>query len=723
MSGDTSEPSESEQPEENGLQTLDLSISYRSGRNDLLNEFYIPCLKQATHYDRAAGYFDSKSLVQAAQGISGLILNDGQMRLLVSPRLSPEDIRVLEQAADEDEEEGDTEGVIEHALHRGLTEEQFADYLKRDRFRCMAWMLKEGLLEIRIAYLSDANTPEEANPFRHYHEKIGVLSDDYGNKVSFTGSINETELGWTGNYESFKVFPNWKPGLGMVTVEDEDDFNRLWENRDPKVTVKELPDAVETGLEEHSPDTVNGRPDLEQFEDEDDGGSGDTPGDIPLWDHQQESIDRWIANDYRGIFAMATGTGKTRAAISAANLGADTRLSVVAVPSSPLLTQWKEDIQELIPKAEVLVCNSDTNWRKRILDVVSPYKLGEPKYIQDRPKQFIVTTIDTAIGDTFQSFVRDISSEHIQVVADEVHGYGADTYRQLFDIDAGRRVGLSATPERRFDDEGNQEIMGYFDDIIFRFETAEAIENGYLSEYDYHPLICELDEEEYEEYRKYSQMIAQVHSKLQKAKAGSKRELRKRDERLKRDRAKMLKKAEAKPGRFGRFLDTEHPTPAIIFCEDNEQVDAIQDQLRSKGKSFAVYVSDMDDEKRASSFYKFENDMVDYLLAINCLDEGIDVPKCPTAVIISSSSNERQFIQRRGRVLRKSEEKAKAVLYDMITLPGLSAEQGDESARRFIEKELKRGKVLMEAANNREQVRLDLRGELQPYGFGHLAYL
>ena len=717
-----SEGIQAEEEQERGLQSLSLKVSYNSGDYDLLNEFYIPCLKHVDRYDRAAGYFDSKSLTLAAQGISELILNDGRMRLIASPRLSPQDIKVLEKIANDKEIDREEGNVIEDALHRGISTEQFSDFLQQDRFKCMAWMLDEGLLDIRIAYLRDA---DESNPFSHYHEKIGVFTDRFGNKAAFSGSINETELGWTDNYESFNVYPNWRPGLAMLASEKQEHFQNLWDNEDSRVIVKELPEAVQKGLEEHSPGTVNGRPDLEMFQ-EGDGATGSTAAeeqDIPLWEHQQEAIDAWISNDYRGIFAMATGTGKTRAAISAANLDADNRLTLVIVPGSTLLNQWRGDIEELIPDADVVVCSSDTKWDKRILDVVSPYKLGELKFIQDKPKQFVVTTIQTAIGDAFQSFVRDISPDYIQVVADEVHRYGADTFQRLFEIDAGRRVGLSATPKRRFDDQGNEEIMNYFDDIIFRFETAEAIQNGYLSEYNYHPLICELDEEEYGEYKKYSQMIAQIHQKLESGNVSNRRELKEKDERLKRDRAKILKKAGSKPGRFGRFLETEHPTPAIIFCEDNDQVEHIKEQLDSKGKDYATYVSEMDDEKRASSFYKFREGIVDYLLAINCLDEGVDVPDCPTAIIISSSSNERQFIQRRGRVLRKSEDKSTARIYDMITLPGLSAERGDESARRFIENELNRAKVLMKAAENKEEVRLSLREELQPYGFGHLAYL
>ncbi len=716
--GTTSEKTENE--EHQGLRSLSLQNSYRSGNDDILNDFYIPCLKNANQYDRAAGYFDSKSLVLAAQGISKLVLNDGKMRLIVSPRLKPEDIKVLEQAS-EPESDLDEEEVIENALHRGLSAEQFEDYLKRDRFKCLAWMLDEEMLEIRIAYMTDA---DDLNPFSHYHEKLGVFSDEHGNHVAFFGSINETELAWTDNFESFDVYTNWWPGLDMRTSEKQESFNKLWNNKESRVTVKELPDAVESGLKEHSPETVNGRPDLELFNKDETGESEEE--EIPLWEHQEQSIDEWIANDYRGIFALATGTGKTRAAIAAANLDADNRVTLVIVPTTTLLNQWKEDIEELIHNVDILVCSGETDWRQEMLSLVNPYRTNSDDLIQDRPKQFILTTVHTAVGDAFRSFLRGVPSDRLQIIADEVHRYGANTFSQLFDINAGRRIGLSATPERRFDDTGNRKIMNYFDDIIFRFETAEAIENGYLSNYDYYPIICELNGEEYEKYKSYSQQIGQVSNELNSDNPRkSVQNLRKKLERLSRDRAKILKKAENKPHRFGRFLDTYHPTPSIIFCEDNQQVDEIKDQLnRKKGEdSYAVFVSDMDDDKKASAFYQFNNGRVDYLLAINCLDEGVDVPDCPTAIIIASSSNERQFIQRRGRVLRKSEDKSRASVYDMITLPGLISEQGDNTAREFVKKELHRSRVLMDSADNQEEIRQELREQLEPYGLGHLALI
>ncbi len=702
-----------------GLQTLSLNVSYRTGEDDLLEDFYVPCLEQASEYDRAAGFFDSKSLVHAARGISQLVVNRGKMRLVVSPHLSPDDIEVLRDVSEGSSPKEDE--IIRESLEEGLSKEQFEDYLKRDRFKCLAWMLEQDLLEIKVAYLSEG---EDRNPFSQYHEKIGIFRDDFGNKVAFSGSINETGVAWRDNYESFDVYANWHAAMDLRTSKKESSFEKLWNDEDSRVVVRDLPDAIEVGLQEHSPGTVDGQPDLDMFRDESEKDDSNSEDDISLWPHQETAIERWIGNQHKGILAMATGTGKTRTAIAASNLDADNRVTVIIVPTTPLLNQWKEDINELLEDVNFTVCSGDTDWRADILSIVDPYRLNEQKQINKRQKEIVITTLDTAKRETFRRVIGSIPPERIQIIVDEVHNAGADQASQIFEIDAGRRIGLSATPDRKYDDEGNRKITNYFDDIVFRFSTKDAIENGYLTDYDYYPLVCELYEDEYADYKEYGKKIASLTKQIEQNSGDrSLSSLREDRERAYRDRAKVLKKADNKPDRIGRFLETDHETPAIIFCEDNNQRETIEEQLEKKKKSYSVYVSDMGDAEKANAFYKFEEGYVDYLLAINCLDEGVDVPKCPTAIIVSSTTNERQFIQRRGRVLRINDDKPKAYVYDLIVLPGLGAEKGNDTARNFIIKELERVKVLMEAANNKEQVRMDLKQELDPYGFGHLALI
>ena len=255
------------------------------------------------------------------------------------------------------------------------------------------------------------------------------------------------------------------------------------------------------------------------------------------------------------------------------------------------------------------------------------------------------------------------------MIVDEVHNCGAPTFQSVFEIDAGRRIGLSATPDRKWDEEGTQTIYQYFGgQEPFRFETAEAIKNGYLSPYEYYPLLRELTPEEYEEYQEMTTEVQRISAIIQNSKSVDE-DLLQKQERLLRDRARIKKAAKAKPQRFGAFLDTDHPTPAIVFCEDTEQLELIREQLEERELRYGVYISSRKDEQGVA-FHKFRTGAIDYLLAIRCLDEGVDVPDCPTAVLIASSTNERQFVQRRGRVLRKSAQKRESDNIRYVRPPG-----------------------------------------------------
>ncbi|QSX01098.1 DEAD/DEAH box helicase family protein [Haloterrigena alkaliphila] len=706
---------------EHGLRQLQLQEEYRLG-DDPLNEFYIPALRQSTRYDRAAGFFDSKSLQYAAQGIAGLIANGGSMRLITSPNLKPADIEAL-QAADNREAE---QSVLADRLEATLFEGDYLEFVNTDRFQCLAWMVEQDLLDIRIAYLPEG---DEANPFRLYHEKLGVIRDDAGHRVAFSGSINETAAGWTDNYESFDVFRSWQPGEATRVDNKEQAFEQLWDNDDPMVTVRELPEAIEAGLEECSPGTVDGLPALEMFFSEEGANGSRTmknEDEIELWDHQQEAIQWWRNHDYQGLFAMATGSGKTLTALRAARLQADVRLTVVVVPSKVLLQQWKEEIQSVFGSdIDIQECSGDTDWKANMTSLVDPFRVGSLDAVHDLPRSVVLTTLHTASSETFLNYLKHVPPERLQLIVDEVHRAGAPTFQSIFDIDAGRRIGLSATPDRQWDEEGTNAIYSYFGGHEpFRFTTQEAIENGYLTEYEYHPIICELTPQEFEDYAELSVQIERLSAQISSNDRVDESVINQRDHLL-RERADIKKTAARKPDRFEAFLSTDHPRPALVFCEDTEQIEELEHQLEAHTDiDYGVYISNREEEQ-AEAFYRFEHDLLDYLLAIKCLDEGVDVPDCSTAVIIASSRNKREFIQRRGRVLRQTEAVDRAQIYDMLVLPGLGAPPDDERARSLVKQELERAKILMEAAENQDSVEQRLAEELDTYGrsFKHLAYI
>lgn len=714
-------PQNSEGTARRSFQSLNIARQYRTGNNPL-EDFYIPTLSLTKEYDRAAGYFDSKSLKYAAKGIAGLISNNGRMRLITAPYLKKHDIQALKEATTESEELN----ILEDAISSELFEDQCEEYLRSDHVRALAWMVKEDYLDIKIAYTTEADS---SNPFKSYHEKIAIMNDKYGNQIAIQGSLNETGVGWTDNYESFDVYKAWEGEIQRERVTAKaDSFERLWNNEDPNVSVRSLPDAVERGFKTISPATVNEKPAIDAFFTEE--GMGSPPAsqsqdDKELWSHQKDAINWWKQNDYRGILAMATGSGKTLTALRAARLQADIRLTVIVVPSQVLLDQWKDELKSVFgDNLRTQECSGRTDWKTKTLQIADQYRVGTLESVHSLPRTVLLTTLHTASSDAFLKAVRPIPDDFLQIIIDEVHNAGAPTFQRVLDIDAGRRIGLSATPDRQWDKEGTKAIYNYFGGHDpFQFTTQEAIDNGYLAPYEYHPLLSELTAEEYDDYINVSKKIGQITGKIENNQNVSEEIVRTRDQLL-RKRAKIKKTARMKPSRFGDFLETDHPKPAIVFCEDTEQIEELESELDSRNIGYGVYLSTRQDEQDDAMF-RFENGLIDYLLAVKCLDEGVDVPDAPTAVIIASSRNKREFIQRRGRVLRQSSDKDKAKIFDMIVLPGVSAPPGDDQARQLIEKELERAKVLMGSAENKDQAERYLADKLEEYGegFRYLAYI
>jgi superfamily II DNA or RNA helicase len=633
--------------------------------------------------------------------------------------LSEKDIAALQSAESDDK----IESVLVDQLETSLFEGDYLEFAKTDRFKCMAWMVDQGYLEIKIAYLDDS---EDSNPFKHYHDKLGVISDG-GSQLAFSGSINETALGWTENYESFDVFRSWEGEESRIENKQQA-FNKLWTNEDEMVTVRDLPEAIEQGLAERSPDTVNGLPALDQFFAEE--GVGGKPSqesdDIELWDHQKEAIRWWRTHDYTGLFAMATGSGKTLTALRAARLQADVRLTVIVVPSKILIEQWKEEIESIFgDEVDLLECSGETDWKSEVTSMVDPFRVGSIDAVHNLPRSVILTTVHTGSSEPFLNYLTHVPENRLQIIIDEVHRAGAPSFQSVFEINAGRRIGLSATPDRQWDDEGTEAIYEYFGgNEPFEFTTPEAIENGYLTRYEYHPIICELKPYEFDDYAEMSTEIEQLTAQVNSSEKVDEDTLD-RLEHLLRERADIKKRADKKPAAFESFLSTDHPTPALVFCEDTEQIEAIEDILSDHiDTEYGVYTSTREEEQ-ADAFYRFEKNAIDYLLAIKCLDEGVDIPDCSTALIIASSRNEREFIQRRGRVLRQSDADDRAQIFDIIVLPGIGAPADDDRARTLVKQELERAKILMSAAENRDAVEQQLASVLDSYGesFKHLAYL
>lgn len=659
------------------LEGLNLKAVYDSDEDDILNDFYIPVISTSARYDRMAGYFSSAILAMSAKGMASFIQNDGKMRLVTSLQISEQDKKAMETGSTRPDE------VISRMI---LTELEIADKIQEDHVAALAWMIAQKSLEIKIAvpfaedsgFLTDTLDKDSI-----YHQKVGVLHDDSGNVVSFSGSVNETGKAWTDNIEEFKVFCSWKSGQSEYCANDARKFEKFWYGLAKSTKIFDLPTAVKERLLDSAPGSLEetlGR--LQK----------DHVSSPKLRDYQYDAVSRWLENGRRGIFEMATGTGKTWTAISCIEntLKADGAgvLVVVACPYRHLVRQWVDELAKWKIEAESAY-ESSTSWETDLNNRVVQLNDGILK------KLVIVTTHTTFSGDKFVKMVQQCQ-KRILVVGDEVHKIGSEHHGDGLLEEYDYRLGLSATPERYFDDAGTKKIFDFFDEVVFKFELDKAIQQGYLTHYFLFPHVVYLTDEESATYRGLGQKIAIEYSKEHYDHDLLKRLLIKR--------SKVVKAAENKVAQLEKLMEEvgslDH---CLVYCSER-QLEDISRVLHGMGIIFHRFTSKESTPKRKRLLGEFEHGVKAVLLAIKCLDEGVDVPSTKTAIILASSHNPIEFIQRRGRILRPHSGKKHAVIHDMIAFPvPLTGEQAyTDSEKDMIKKEFDRLREFAASSDNPE---------------------
>ncbi len=702
-----------------GLRDVPLKSSYDSGTDDVLREFYIPALSQSVEYDRIAGFFSSTALAVAAKGVAPFLRNGGRMRLVCSPRLRRNDVEAIQRGTKARDE------TLAASMIASL--ERIEDQLMRDHVEALAWMIAHVQLDIKVSVVADEDgvplTHAEAAERGIFHQKVGILRDKEGNELSFSGSINESAAGWVNNIEEFKVFVNWNPGLKEFLASDRAKFERYWNDESDHARTYDIPGAVRDKLIEFSPDDLD-KLNLDALERNRHG----LQLTINLWKHQRDAIEAWKKSNYRGIWAMATGAGKTLAALAASQLD-HIPITLISVPTSPLLNQWVDEIRKFDPSAEVIACSGDNLFWKRVLPArLAPMRnsrRGE-RASSGRLRTYIVAIINTMSSEEFLSTFEGIDSTCVQLVGDEVHHLGAPKFQRCLELPASRRLGLSATPERQWDPVGTDAVNSFFGGTIYEYGVKEAIRDGILSHYRYYPRFAYLSRVEFEGFQECTKEIDRIFPKIggQIRDPEVKSSLEKKLERLLRERALIKKKAQDKVRVFDEILQEDLPSPLLVFCEDTEQLDQLAAVLDDSRKSHLRYTSEESKFQRQETVKTFEEGDIDILLAIRCLDEGIDVPKCPGCIVVASSSSSREFVQRRGRILRIGSSEKIASLYDIVVLPlEMRAYDDPRAAEKLVERELDRVWQLVDAADNKWNVVNNIREQLDQYGLGHLALL
>lgn len=651
---------------------LDLPGVVETSSTDLMEEFYIPLLTQATEYKRGVGYFSSGWIRSAARGLTALAERGGTAKWIMSPILDEADLEAIEKGSEAKRNE-----TVRESLEQTISDLEAA--LDDETRNAVAWLIADGILEVRFAVPTNALEGQ-------FHDKWGVFYDESKNRVAFHGSLNDS-LQAQSNYESYDVFCDWRHSADSDRVDQhEARFDDLWNGDVESVAIHTVGETIRRGLIElrssedrpyTSPPSV-AKPDHS----------------ITLRDYQREAVDAWFANDKRGLFEMATGTGKTYTAIGAMDEVLQTTdgplLVVISVPMRHLAPQWKDSLADFgYTTPHYLFGSRNANWKEDLERIVSDLNLGF------RDTEIIITTHISGAKERFRELVKSLDIP-ILFIGDEVHNLGSEHKQKGLLPAYDYRIGLSATPERYYDEEGSQFLLRYFGGTIYQYSLGDAIPE-HLSGYNYYPEIVEMEPAELSEYQSYTtKIVSTKNSENTDDEALS---------RLLQDRARIIKSAEAKFKKLRKIVQTVDIDHMLIYT-NHEQIDRVQELLTEEGVVQHRFTSEESDEERANILDAFARGEFDALVAMKCLDEGVDVPSTKQAVMMSNSKNPMQFVQRRGRVLRREAGTGPAEIYDMIVVPTLDpGSELLESERNIVRKELDRFDEFVENARNTYEAR------------------
>ena len=656
-----------------GFRDISIVTRYQTfgeGDNSVLDGFYVPVLQVARRYDRLSGFFSSASFALAAKGLAALISHGGTMRMVCSPILSPADSSALE----------DPEVCLDEfsaryfAQHFAPTE----DAIHKDHVAALAWLLKEGRLEIKLAVVIDE--AGRIKPEALFHPKVGILMDADGDELSFSGSNNETASGWTTNQEEFKVFKSWEPGQRDFYFGDKTSFKQYWENRVKNVRCMDLPAAFREQLVKRSFDFS--KEDYVRRHYESRQRNRLAWQRLNLFDYQKSAVEKWVANGKRLLFEMATGAGKTRCAIGCVNRFIEEDPSravcvVIAVPTNDLCAQWERElVGTIVSDYTCVVANSrpgHEDWRADLTKLCSRFSLGTTS----RRVVIVVTTHSTACSADFIEIVGHLTSyARLFIIGDEVHGMGAREHKRALQEAYEARLGLSATPERMFDQAGTRYIREFFGDDSYEFSLQDALDAVRVSKYFYYPVIVPLTPDERLRYDDLSERIQKL-GRLTDSNPDAEEKMK----RLLIERALVIEAASEKLPALKKLIEDnkdEWRDHVLVFCCHKNLTDCQMAFIES-GMTVSRFTFHEKDRERILK--KFATGGFSALLAMKCLDEGIDIPDAHVAILVSSSTNPREYIQRIGRVIRKAPGKEYAKIYDFLVSP--SSEMDDIVLRDF----------------------------------------
>ena len=657
------------------LSELNLKKTYKTETNNLIKDFYIKALSECTQYDRATFTFGSSILSTAARGLDGLIENDGKMRLIIGQIPEKDDYEALE--------EGDKLQIYQDdCLEQLKSLLGFArnSSLLNHRLDLLKYFIGSNRLEIKFA---------AARAKGIFHDKSGIIYGRDSEKIAFMGSSNETFHGTDLNWERINVYFSWEDAYKDYGQEINDDFESLWNGHySAKCKIIPLPnEEIKKAIGVTSSYVgVIDKPDkkeLDLIDSEEQNLSPMIPDKIGenkfiIRDYQKIALNNWQDAGYNGVLAHATGSGKTITAIYGITktfLASNTNLvTIVGVPYTILAEQWADDFK-LFNIRPILCFGDSDKWYSKVSNRLS--ELG----IASTNQLVVLIVVNASLFlPKFQQVLSDLDTEHGLLkkqtifIGDECHEYASRDINML--PKCLRRLGLSATPfvEKDRDDsiKKDNNLKSYFGGTCDTFELADALGQKFLCPYEYHPIVVHLNEEEEDQYGRLSAQIAQIlsSSPLDKHSLNIVSGMMSRLVGSTEEKFIKLKT-------LAKKLDS--PTNTLVFCGDGktEEIDASEQKDKQKAKKILdsigwetrEFTAEVSQAERVSRIEDFKDKDINALIAIKVLDQGVNIPAIQTAIILASTRSKRQYIQRLGRVLRKSKGKKMSYIYDFIVLP------------------------------------------------------
>lgn len=690
--------------QDSSLRLLDgIRPLYMLPTDPLAEEVLIPGFQKASKVACMVGFFSSEVLASLAPGLATYIAgSQNSFRLIISPLLRAED-----QAAIED-------GLIsaEEIADRILEEQTVTeDLLQRHTLKCLSWLLRERRIEIKIALMKDAL----------FHPKVWLF-EEHRDVIAAHGSSNVTYAGITKNIEQIAVSRSWQdPNQCYITDKLRYEFGRLWKNKDDNCLVLPLPDAVRQRLlRTYSSEAPPSEDELRAlyakalglteepapYETEPPSFPSKSFA-IPDWleyddgpfQHQGKAVAAWCDAGYRGVLEMATGSGKTITSMIAAYRLYEIHkplLIVVAAPYVPLIEQWCDEVAPFgIKPVNLTTSGSAAKRASELQKIKRRLRTG----LSD--VEAVVVSHDTLCTPEFLDAVKSFECPRL-LIADEAHNLGRPSFINDAPDFFEHRLGLSATPIRQYDEEGTEALFNFFGSVPFRFALEEAI-GRCLVEYDYyvHPVYLTA-----QEMGEWSDLTGKIKQNAWRGECG------KPDDylaKLLRDRRALLETASGKISTLKDLLDKEDAgglRHTLVYTSDKgpAQLDNVNRLLRDKNILFHQLTADetASRDKAKRIIRSFQDGEMQVLTAKRVLDEGVNIPQICKAFILASTTVERQWVQRRGRLLRTCSAigKTHSIIYDLLALPPGMDEGLDSDARAMVRAELCRAQEFARLARN-----------------------